>query len=101
MSRNEVLHNLYSSPSTISMIKSRRLQWAGHVARTEAKTDTYRICVGKPEGNRPLGRLKRRWADNIKINLRVIEWGVGCIDLAQERDQWRALVSTVMDLRAP
>jgi hypothetical protein len=61
-----------------------------------------RILVGKPEGTRPLGRSKRTWADNIKIDLREIGWdGMGWIDLAQDRDQWRALVNTVMNLRVP
>jgi hypothetical protein len=65
-------------------------------------TNAYRILVGKPEGNRPLGRPRRRWVDNIKIDLRVIEWdGVDWIDLAQDRDQWRALLNTVMNLRVP
>jgi hypothetical protein len=58
--------------------------------------------VGKPEGNRPLGRQRRRWVDNIKIDLREIAWGgMNWIDLAQYRDQWRALVNTVMNLRVP
>jgi hypothetical protein len=64
------------------------------------KRNAYRILVGKPEGKRPLGRPKRRWADNIKIVLREIGWdGMDWIDLAQDRDQWRALVNTVMNLR--
>jgi hypothetical protein len=70
------------------MIKSRRMRWAGHVARMEAKRSTYRILVGNPEGKRPLGRLRRRWVDNIKIDLRYIGWDGGdWIDLAQDRDQ--------------
>jgi hypothetical protein len=64
---NEELHNLYSSPSIIRMIKSRRMRWAGHVALIGAKRNAYSILVGKPEGKRPLGRLRRRWAKNIKI----------------------------------
>jgi hypothetical protein len=66
------------------------------------KSNAYRILVGKPEGKRPLGRLRRRWVDNIKIDLREIGWdGVDCIDMAQDREQWRALVNTVLNLRVP
>jgi hypothetical protein len=71
---NEELHNLYSSPSIIRMIKSRRMRWAGHVARMGEKRNVYRILVGKPEGKRPLVRSRRRWADNIKMDLREIGW---------------------------
>jgi hypothetical protein len=81
------------------MIKSRRMRWAGHVARMVKKKNAYRILVGKPEGRRPLGRPRRRWVDNIKIDLR--ETGVDWVHLAQDRDQWRALVNTVMNLRVP
>jgi hypothetical protein len=99
---NEELHNLYCSPSIIRMIKSRRPRWAGHVARIREKRNAYRILLGKPEGKRPVGRSKRRWVDNIKIELREIGWGgMDWIDLAQDRDQWRALVSMVMNLRVP
>jgi hypothetical protein len=84
------------------MIKSRRMRWEGHVARMEEKRNTYRILVGKPEGKRPLGRPRRRWVDNIKMDLGEIGWdGVDWIDLAQDRDQWRALVNTTMNLRVP
>jgi hypothetical protein len=65
---------LHSSPSIIRMIKSKRMRWAGHVARVGETKDAYRILVGKPEGNRPLGRPRRRWVDNIKIDLREIGW---------------------------
>jgi hypothetical protein len=68
---NEELHNLYSSPSIIRVIKSRRMRWAGHVARIREK-NAYRILVGKPEGKRPVGRPRRRWVDNIKMDLREI-----------------------------
>jgi hypothetical protein len=68
----------------------------------EEKRNAYRILVAKPEGRRPLGRPRRRWVDNIKIDLRERELdGVDSIDLAQDRDQWRALVNTVMNLRVP
>jgi hypothetical protein len=69
---NDELHSLYSSPSIIRMIKSRRMRWAGHVARMAEKRNAYRIVVGKPEGKRPLGRPRRRWVDNIKMDRREI-----------------------------
>jgi hypothetical protein len=69
---NEELHNLYSSPSIITVIKSRRMKWAGHVARMGEKRKAYRILVGKPEGKRPLRRPSRMWVDNIKMDLREI-----------------------------
>jgi hypothetical protein len=99
---NEELHNLCCSPSIIRIIKSRRIKWAGHVARMGEKRNAYRILVGKPDRKRPLGRPRRRWEDNIKIDLREIRWsGVDWIDLAQDRDQWRSLVNMVMNLRVP
>jgi hypothetical protein len=86
---NENLHNFFSSPSIIRMIKSMRMRWARHVARMGKKRNAYRILVGKPEGKRPLGRPRRRWVDNIKMDHREIEWDVmDWIDLAQDRDQW-------------
>jgi hypothetical protein len=95
---NEKLHNLYC---IITIIKSRRMRLAGHVARIKGNRSACRILVGKPEGKRPLGRPRRRWEDNIKMDLREIGWGgVDWIDLVQDRDQWRALVNTVMNLRA-
>jgi hypothetical protein len=98
----EELHNLYSSPRIIRMIKSRRMRWAGHVARMGEKKNAYRILVGKPEGKRPLGRPRRRWVDYIKIDIREIGWdGMDWIHLAQDRNQWVALVNTVMNLRVP
>jgi hypothetical protein len=81
------------------MIKSRRMGWAGHVARTGGNRNAYRILVGKPEGKRPLGRPRRRLVDNIKMVLREMGW-YG-LHFAQDRDQWRALVNTVMNLRVP
>jgi hypothetical protein len=84
---NEELHNLYSSPSIIRMTKSRRMRWAGHVARMGEKRNAYKILVGKPEGKRPLRRPRRRWVDNIKMDLKEIGWnGMDCIDLAQDKD---------------
>jgi hypothetical protein len=67
---NDELHNLCCSPSTIGIIKSRRVRWAGHAARMGEKRTAYRILVGKAEGKRPLGRPRRRWEDNIKMDLR-------------------------------
>jgi hypothetical protein len=82
------------------MIKSRRMRWAGHLARIGETRNAYRILVGKPEGKRPLGRPRHRWVDNIKIDLREIgQDGMDLIDLVQDRDQWRALVNMVMNLR--
>jgi hypothetical protein len=99
---NEELHNLYSSPSIIIIIKSMRMRWAGHLARMKARRNAYRIFVGNPEGRRPLGRPRCRWVDNIKMGLREIGLdGINWIDLAQDRDQWRALVNTIMNLRIP
>ena len=93
---------MYSSPNIIRSLKSRRLRWAGHVARMEQTRNAYRVLVGKPEGKRPLGRPRRRWEDNIKMNLREVGCDHGvCIDLAEDRDQWRAYVRAVMNLRVP
>jgi hypothetical protein len=99
---NEELHGLYSSPSIVRLIKAMRMSWAGHVARMGEVRGAYNILVGRPEGRRPLGRLRLRWEDNIKMDLREIGFGdVDWIDLAQDRDRWRALVNTVMNLRVP
>jgi hypothetical protein len=79
---------MYSSPGIIRLNKSRRMRWAGHAARMEEKRNAYRILVGQPEGKKPLGRPRRRWVDNIKMDLGEIGWdGVDWIDLAQDRDQ--------------
>jgi hypothetical protein len=84
------------------MIKSRKIKWAWHVAQVGEKRNAYRIWVGKLEGKRPLGRPRRRWVDNIKMDLGEIGWdGMDWIEVAQDRDQWRALVNTVMNLRVP
>jgi hypothetical protein len=100
--RNEELHNLYSSPSIIRIINSRRKRWAGHVARMGEKMNVYKLLVGNPKGKRPLGRPRRRWIDNIKMGLLEIGLsGVDWIGLAQDRYRWRALVNSVMNLRAP
>jgi hypothetical protein len=73
---NEELHNLYSSPDIIKQVKSRRMRWAGHVARMGEERRVYKVLVGKPEGKRPLGRPRRRWEDGIRMDLREIGLGV-------------------------
>jgi hypothetical protein len=94
------LHNSYSSPDIIGQIKSRRMRWAGHVARMGEGRNVYRVLVGKPEGKRPPERPRRRWEDVIKMDLRENGWGcVEWIHLAQDRDRWRAVVNAVMNLR--
>jgi hypothetical protein len=99
---NEELRDLYSSPSKIRIIKSRRIRWAGHVARMAEKRNAYRLLVGKPEGKRQLGRPRRRWVDNIRMDLGEVGWGdVDWIDLAQNRNRWRTLVSSVLNLLVP
>jgi hypothetical protein len=99
---NEELHDLYSSPSIIIIIKARRMRWAGHVARMRERRNAYRLLVGKPEGRRPLGRPRHRWLDNIRMDLKEVGWGdVDWIGLAQDRNRWRALVNSVLNLRVP
>jgi hypothetical protein len=110
--RNEItgewrkLHNeelyiiLYSFPNIIRHIESRRMRWAGHVARTGEEGNVFKVLMGKPEGERPLGRPRRRWEYGIRMDLRKI--GLGSVDgiqLAQDRDRWRALVKTAMNLQ--
>jgi len=99
---NEEQNNLYSSPNIVLEIKSRRMRWAGHVARMGEGRGVYRVLVGKPEVRRPLGRPRHRWENTIRMDLREV--GFGCVDwmkLAQDRDRWRALVSAVMNIRVP
>jgi hypothetical protein len=92
---NDELHSLYSSP-----IMSRRMRWAGYVARMGEGRGVYRVLVGRPEGRKPLGRPRRRWEDNIRMDRGEIRIdGANWIQLAQDRVQWRACVSTVMNLR--
>jgi hypothetical protein len=99
---NEELNDLYSSPNIIRVIKSRRMRWMGHVARMGEGRGAYRVLLGRPERRRPLGRPRRRWEDNIKMDLQEVEWGgMDWIDMAQDMDRWRALVSAVMNLRVP
>ncbi|KAJ4434738.1 hypothetical protein ANN_23306 [Periplaneta americana] len=97
---NAELHALYSSPDIIRNIKSRRLRWAVPVARMGESRNAYRVLVGRPEGKRPLGRPRRRWEDNVKMDLREVGYdGRDWINLAQDRDQWRAYVREAMNLR--
>jgi hypothetical protein len=99
---NDELHNLYSSPNIIREIKSRRMRWAGHVARMGQGRGVYRVLIGRPKGKRPLRRPRRRWEDNINRDLMKSGTdGANWIWLAQDRVQWRAFVSTVMNLRVP
>ena len=93
---------MYSSPNIIRSLKSRRLRWAGLVARMEQSRNSHRVLVGKPQGERSLGRPRHRWEDNIKMDLREVgcdpgEW----INLAEDRDQWLIYVRAVMYLRVP
>jgi transcription termination factor 2 len=98
---NEELNDRYSLPNIVRVVKSRRLRWVGHVARMGEDRGVHRMLVGKPEGKRPLGRRPRhRWKDNIKMDVEEVGGGGGdWMELAQDRGRWRALVSTVKNLR--
>ena len=99
---NEELHDLYCSPNIVRVIRSIRMRWVVHVARMGEGRGVYRVLVGKPEGKRPLARPRRRWEDNIKMDLQEVGCGsIHWIELAQHRDSWRALVNAVMNLRVP
>ena len=99
---NEELNDLYSSPNVVRVIKSRRMRWAGHVARIGEERVVYRVLVGKPERRRPVGRPRCRWVDNIRMDLQEVGCGyMDWIGLAQDRDGWRTLVSAVMNLGVP
>ena len=99
---NDQLNDLYPSPSIVRVIKSRRMRWAGYGARMGERRGVYMVLVGKPEGKRPLGRLRRRWEDNIKMDLQEVRCvGMDWIELAQDRDRWRALVNAAMNVRVP
>jgi len=99
---NEELNDLYCSPNIVRVVKWRRRRWTGNVARMGEERGVYRVLMGKPEGKRPLGRPRRRWVDNIRMDLEEVEYGyMDWIGLAQDRDRWRTLVSAVMNLRVP
>ena len=99
---NELLSDLYSLLNIVREVKSRRMRWVGHVTRMGNGRAVHRFLVGNPEGKRPLERPRRRWEDNSKMDIKEV-WG-GCVvwmELAQIRDMWRAIVSTVMNIRVP
>jgi hypothetical protein len=99
---NEELSELYYLLNNVRVINSRRMRWAGHVARMGEGRGVHRFLAGKREGKRPLGKPRRRWEDNIKMDLQEVGGGCGdWMELAQDRDRWRALVRTVMSLRVP
>ena len=99
---NEEQNDLYSLPNIVRVVKSRRMRWAGHVARMGEDRGVHGLLVGKPERKRPLGIPRRRWEDNIKMDLQEVGVGRGnWMELAQDRDRWRALVGTVRDFRVP
>jgi hypothetical protein len=99
---NEELSDLYSLTNIVRVVKSRRMRWTGHVARMGEGGGVDRVLVEKPEGKRPLGRPRSRWEDNIKTDLQEVRGGCGdWRELAQDRERWWALVSTVMNLRVP
>jgi hypothetical protein len=99
---NEELNDLYASPNIVRVIKSRRMRWAEHVARMGEERGVYRVLVGKPEGKKTLGRPKRRWVDNIRMDLQQVGCGyMDCIGLAQDKYRWWTLVSAVINIRVP
>jgi len=99
---NEELNDLYYSTNIVRVIKSRRMRWAGHVARMGERRGVYRVLVGKPEGKRPLGRPRHRWEDKSKMDLQEVGCGgMDWIKLAQDRDRWQALVNAVMNIWVP
>jgi len=97
---NTELKDLYGKPDIIRTIKSRRLRWAGHVARMGDERGVRKILEGKPEGKRPVGRSRMKWENNINHDLREVDYrGEDWKTLAQDRDVWRAYVRTAMNLR--
>jgi hypothetical protein len=97
---NEELHDQCSSHNIVRVIKSRKMRWAGHVARIGEEKGVYRVLVGKPEGKRPMGISRCRWEDNIRMDLQDVGCGVmDWIELAQDRGRWRAIVNAVINLR--
>jgi len=99
---SEELNDLYSSPNIARVIKSRRMRWPGHVARMGDRRGVYRVLVGKPEARSPLGKTRRRWGDNIKMDFQEVGCvGVDWIELVQGTDSWQKFVNAVMNLRVP
>jgi len=99
---NVELNDLYSSPNIVRVIKWRRMRWAGHMVCMVEERGVYRVLVGKPEGKRPMGRPRRRWVDNVRMDLPEVGCGyMDWIELAQDRDRWRMPVDTVMNLWVP
>ena len=97
---HEELHSLYRSPNIVRVIKSRRLRWAGHVAKMEEGRSAFKILTDKPTGKTPLGRPRRRWEDNIRMDLQEIGINAGnWVDSAQDRNYWRALLNAALNLR--
>ena len=98
--RSRAINDLYSSHNIVRVIKSGRMKWSGHITRMGEKRGVYRVLVGKPEGKKPLGRPRRRWENNIKKDLQEVGCGgMDWIELAQDRDRWRALMNAVINLR--
>ena len=95
------LRDLYSLPNILRVVKSRRMRWAGHVVRMGEGRVMHMVLVRKPEGKRPLGRPRRRWEDNSKMDLQEVGGGGDWMELAQDRDMWRTLVYTVMNFWVP
>jgi hypothetical protein len=99
---NEEFRDVHSSPSIIRIMKAMRMRQAGHVAQMGEKRNAHRLLVGKLDGKRPPGRPRRRCVDNIRMDLVEVGWGdVDWIGLVQDRDRWRALVNSVLNLRVP
>jgi hypothetical protein len=99
---DEETNDMYCSCSFVRGIKSRRMGWAGHIAQLGVGRGVYRVLVGKLKRRRPLGSLRSRWDDNIKIDLQVVACGgMDWIELPQDRDRWLVLVKAVMNLRVP
>jgi hypothetical protein len=102
LSRKGHLEDCRRWEDNIKSVSKEMMRWAGHVARMREKRAAYRLLVGKPEGKRPLGRPRRRWVDNIRMDLGEVGWGdLDWIGLAKDRSRWRAVVNSVLNLRVP